>query len=111
HQTVDVHMLEWHAPGEVLGHHDHPGNPEEDDVVASDQHGGRQVQVEVVVSSVGLVGPAHGGKRHHGGRIPRVQHIGIAAQCFAGGLCLGFGFVLCDVDVAFFVVPGWNLMA
>jgi hypothetical protein len=31
---VDVDMLERHATGEVRGHHDHAGHPEEDDVVA-----------------------------------------------------------------------------
>ena len=34
HQAVDVDVFEGHFAGEVRGHHDHPGDPEEDDVVA-----------------------------------------------------------------------------
>ena len=40
-------MLKRHPPCEVLGHHDHPGDPEKDDVVAGDQGAGRQIQVVV----------------------------------------------------------------
>jgi hypothetical protein len=47
HQAVDVHMFERHAAGEVRGHHDHPGDPEEDDVVAGHQHRGGQVEVVI----------------------------------------------------------------
>jgi len=35
---VDVDVFERHATREVRGHHDHSGNPEEDDVVACDQY-------------------------------------------------------------------------
>jgi len=48
HQAVDVDMLEGDAAGEVGRHHDHAGDPEEDDVVAGDQHAAGQVQVVVV---------------------------------------------------------------
>ena len=37
HQAVDVDVLERHFAGEVRGHHDHAGDPEEDDVVAGDE--------------------------------------------------------------------------
>ena len=48
-------MFEWHATGEVRGHHDHAGHPEEDDVVACDKDAGRQIQVYVFELS-GLIG-------------------------------------------------------
>jgi hypothetical protein len=38
HQAVDVHVAERHLAGEVLGHHDHPGHPEEDDHNRSPAH-------------------------------------------------------------------------
>ena len=38
HQAVDVDVAERHLAGEVHRHHDHPGDPEEDDVVAGDEH-------------------------------------------------------------------------
>ena len=38
HQAVDVDVAKRHPAGEVGGHHDHPGDPEEDDVVAGNQH-------------------------------------------------------------------------
>ena len=41
HQAVDVHLAERHFAGELQRHHDHAGHPEEDDVVAGDQHIGR----------------------------------------------------------------------
>jgi hypothetical protein len=51
HQAVDVDVFEGHFAGEVRGHHDHPGDPEEDDVVAGDQHRGGQVEVVVLCSA------------------------------------------------------------
>ncbi|MNV18634.1 hypothetical protein D3C71_1094660 [compost metagenome] len=111
HQAVDVHVLERHAAGEVRGHHDHPGDPEEDDVVARDQHGAGQVEVEVVGVGGALVRPAHGAEGHERGRVPGVQHVFIAAQRLAGGLGLGFGFVAGHDHVAVFVVPRRDLVA
>ena len=46
-QTVDVDMFERYLAGEMRGHHDHAGDPEEDDVVPGDQDTGGQVQVGV----------------------------------------------------------------
>jgi hypothetical protein len=112
HQAVDVHVLERHAAGEVRGHHDHPGDPEEDDVVARDQHAAGQVQVVVVGRcAVALVGPAHGGEGHQGRRVPGVEHVFVAAQRFARGLGLGLGFVAGHDHLAVFVVPGRDLVA
>ena len=111
HQAVDVDVPERHAACEVGAHHDHPGDPEEDDVVARDQHAAGQVEVVVVGGRVALVGPAHGAEGDEGAGIPGVQHVGIALQSFAGGLRLGFLFVLGDVDLAVLVVPRRNLVA
>lgn len=83
HQAVDVDMLERHATCEVRGHHDHAGDPEENDVVARHQYRGGQVEVVVIIGRVALIGPAHGAERHHGGGVPGVQHVGIAGQLLA----------------------------
>ncbi len=104
-------MLERHAAGEVRGHHDHPGDPEEDDVVAGDQHAAGQVEVVVVGGCVALLGPAHGAEGHQGRRVPGVEHVVVAPQRFARRLGLGFGFVARHIDLAVFVVPGRNLVA
>ena len=37
-QAGDVHLFEWHFAGEFQAHHDHSGNPEENDVEAGDQY-------------------------------------------------------------------------
>ena len=70
HQAVNVDVFEGHQSlgifrchGEVLGHHDHAGHPEENDVIARHQHAGRQVQIHVL----GLLWPAHGTERHECG--------------------------------------------
>ena len=45
HEAVDVHVLKRDTVGKVLGHHNHSGNPEEDDVVASHKNRTRKVQI------------------------------------------------------------------
>ena len=55
HQAVNVDVLERHLAGEVRGHHDHPGDPEKDDVVACDQHAGRQEKIQLFC----FLRPAH----------------------------------------------------
>ena len=74
HQAVDVDVAERHLAGEVQGHHDHPGDPEEDDVVAGDEHRRRQEELELL----GLLRPAERRERHQRRRIPGVEHVGIA---------------------------------
>ena len=66
HQAVDVDMLERHLPGEMLGHHDHPGDPEENDVVAGDQYAAWEIQVVVIqVIGVGSASGRAGPNRAH----------------------------------------------
>ena len=83
HQAVDVDVLEGHGAGRVLGcgrevrgHHDHPGDPEKDDVKTRDQHGGGQEQVLLN----GLLRPAQSREGHQGTGVPSVQHVFIADQ-------------------------------
>ncbi len=108
---MDVDVLERHAAGEVLGHHDHPGDPEEDDVVARDQHARGQVEVVVARGLGALVRPAQRREREQGRGEPGVEHVLLAAQRLAGRLGLGFLLAARDVDIALVVVPGRDLVA
>ena len=118
HQPVDVDIGEGHpaAAGlvahEMHAHHHHPGDPEEDDVLAGDQHAAGIVAREFRR----LVRPAQGGEGPEGRREPGVEHVGIAVERrrFAimgvgGGLCLRLG--LLDEDFAVRAVPHRHLMA
>ena len=104
--------MERHAAREVFRHHHHAGDPEEDDVVAGHENGGGEVEIvgDLVVTL--RVRPAKGGERHHGGREPGIEHVGVLAQLHAfSRLFLSLGFGLSDIAVARFVVPGRNLVA
>ena len=100
-------MLERDLAGEVGGHHDHPGHPEEDDVVAGDQHAAGQVQVVVLC----FFRPTHGAEGDQRAGIPGVEHIRVTAQGLAGRLGLRIGLVAGHVHLAVFVVPGGYLVA
>ena len=54
-QAMHIDVLERNLAGDVLGHHDHAGDPEEDDVEAGDQHGRRQVLLQTGFGVGGLV--------------------------------------------------------
>ncbi len=107
HDSVDVNVMERHFLGEVQRHHDHPSDPEEDDVEAGDQHRGRQEQVEVF----GFFRPAERGERHQRRGKPGIEHVWIAGKFFASSFLSRFFFVACDVHVAFVVVPRGNLVS
>jgi hypothetical protein len=76
HEAVHVHRMERHLAGEVRGHHDHAGDPEEDDVEAGDQHRRRQE----VLQLRRLVRPAERRERHERRREPRVEHVLVALE-------------------------------
>ncbi|CAM5735024.1 hypothetical protein STENM223S_03475 [Streptomyces tendae] len=63
----------------VEAEHHHPGDPEEEDVVAGDQDG---VRVELR-ERLGLLGPAERGERPQAGGEPGVQDVGVLVPAFA----------------------------
>ena len=71
HDGVDVDVAERHLAGEVQRHHDHPRDPEEDDVEARHQHGGGQEGLEVLR----LLRPAERGEGHQRRGEPGVEHV------------------------------------
>ena len=108
-QTVDEHRLEGLLLHLLHAGEDHTGHPEEDDIVAGDQHGGG-VPVPQVLGV--LVGPAQRGEGPQGGTEPRIQHVLLTGQVGAAALFAGGGILTTDVDVATLVaVPCGDLVA
>ncbi|CCK17247.1 hypothetical protein BN136_3257 [Cronobacter universalis NCTC 9529] len=95
---------------EVHGHHDHAGNPEEDNIEAGDHHAGR---VELT-QRVGVFRPAEGGERPERGGEPGIQHVVVLAQRDVRGQVIfltHFLFAAAYIDVAFGIVPGRDTVA
>ena len=109
---IDVDVPERHLAGEILGHHHHPGYPEEDDVVARHQHVGRQIARQVRLRDRIFRRPAQRGERHQRRREPGIQHVGVAGQRpgIAGGLRLLAGLLLAagHEGLAILAIPGRN---
>ena len=107
-QAVDEHGVEGGLLGLLAGGEDHPGHPEEDDVIAGDQHVGGIEVVQVL----GLLRPAQGGEGPQGGGEPGVQHVGVPLDVLGvAGLALG-GVGAADGHVAAVgAVPHGDLVA
>ena len=130
-EGVDVDDRERNVAHEVQAHHHHPGDPEEDDVKAGDQHVGRIIALDIPA----IVRPAQRRERPQRRREPGIEHVfiardeafalgrierhlppllrrddfllGVIAERVADRLLLGFG----DEHLAVGPVPGRNLMA
>jgi len=92
------------------GEHDHPGNPEENDVETGHQH----VSGVEGFQRVGFFWPAQGGERPQTRTEPGVEHVVVLLQRNVWTqvvLGTNFGFVAAYVDLARFVVPGRNAVA
>src|SRR5258708_24961139 len=96
--------------GEMLRHHDHPGDTEDNDVEACHQHRGREKGVEVF----GLFGPAKRSEGHQRRRKPSVEYVIVALErtaiSFRGSPFFSLGFVAADIDIALVVIPRRDLM-
>ena len=95
---------------QVHGEHDHPRDPEEDDVEAGDQYVGGVEGLE----ELGLLRPAEGGEGPQAGAEPGVENVFVLAQLgLVAELVLGahLDLVAADVDVAGLVVPGRDAVA
>ena len=74
---MDVHVFKRYFAGEMRGHHNHAGDPEEDDFVAGNQHAGRDKRFHGF--GVGFaVFPSQCGERYERGGEPGVQHVFVA---------------------------------
>src|SRR5690606_25595738 len=108
----DVDLAEGNVAGELEPHHDHAGDPEEDDVETRDEHAGRVERLQLVR----LFRPAERRERPERRREPRVEHVFVAHEldflaALRTRLCLRIGLRARDIDIAFVVVPRRNLMA
>ena len=115
HDAVDVDVAERHPAGEVGRHHDHPRDPEEDDLVAGDQHRGREIElVGFPVVAFGL-GPAERGVADERRGEPGVEDVRVAPERPGeprGARLRGRRrLVAGDVDPARVVVPRRDLVA
>ncbi len=107
-QTVDQHRVEGNVLHLLTAGKDHPGDPEEDDVIAGNHDGGGVIEVQVRR----LLRPPQGGEGPQGGGEPGVQHVRVTGQTGAAALFAPGGILPADVDVAALVaVPGGDLMA
>ena len=89
---------------EVHGHHDHAGDPEEDNVEAGHHHAGR---VELT-QGVGVFRPAEGGEGPQRGGEPCIENVFILTQGNVGAQVVfltHFVFATAYVDVAVVVIP------
>ncbi len=82
---MDVDVAEWNIPHEFQAHHDHAGNPEEQNVEPGDERRGRVVGFEIG----SLFRPPQRREGPEGGREPGVKDIRIAKEIFfpTGGTC------------------------
>src|SRR3990167_8021752 len=71
---MNINIAEGNIPHELKTHHDHPGDPEKEDIEASDKHRGRIEGLKICAH----LRPSKRGERPESGRKPRVQHVGIA---------------------------------
>ena len=81
HQAVDVDVPKGHVTHELEPHHDHPGDPEEDDVEAGDQDRGGVEGAQ----ALGVLRPAQGAEGPECGAEPGVQHVRVLLQREVGG--------------------------
>ncbi|CAN3994570.1 Multidrug export protein mepA, partial [Dysosmobacter welbionis] len=103
HQTVDQHGVEGDLVHLLTAGEDHPGHPEEDDVVTGDHDAGGIVEVQIS----GLFRPAQSGERPQGAGEPGVQHVRVPGQMGEAALFALGGVLPGDVDVAAVVAgPG-----
>ena len=110
HEAVDVDVVERHVVHELDAHHDHPGDPEEDDVEPGDEDPGRVVPGE----PLRLARPSQGRERPQGRREPGVEHVRVALQgnVRAEAVALpGLRLAPSHVDAAVRGVPGRDAMA
>ena len=75
-QARDVDLAERHLAPELEAHHDHPGDPEEDDVEAGHEHVGRIERGELR----GLARPAERRERPQRRAEPGVEHVLVTGE-------------------------------
>ena len=104
HETVDIDLPEGHIARELDTHHDHPCDPEEDDVETSDQDIGGVEGLQ----AVGSFRPAQRRERPQRRTEPGVEYVFVPGQRIAGGQIMFRAYLVlrtAHVDVSLAVVP------
>ena len=107
---MDIDLAEWHLTRELEPQHDHPGNPEEDDVESGYQHRSRIENFQLAR----VRRPAHGRERPQRRREPGVQYILILGEHDASSDAMALAYLVLaapHVNGAVRAIPGWNPVA
>ena len=105
HQAGDIDLPERHVAHELQSHHDHPGDPEENDVETGNQDAGGVKPFEFP----GLFRPAQRGEGPQRRGKPGIEHVRVPGQFHGVTQPVFFpdvGLVPADVNIAAGVVPG-----
>ena len=109
-EAVQDDVGEGRAAVEGRSRHDHPGDPEEQDIEPRDEDARRVEALEVR----GLLRPAENRERHEPGREPGVEDVGVAHEVSRGARRARSRIArtrLRHGDMAVRTVPGGNLVA
>ena len=101
---MHIHLVKRHIAGELQPRHDHPRDPEEDDVKAGHQHAGRVKRLHLRR----LRRPAQRRERPQRRRKPGVQHIRFLRQRHLAAQVVLVAhrlFGIADIQVAAVVIP------
>ena len=104
--AVDRHVGERDLAHELEPGHDHPADPEKDDLAGGAVQVGRIEGPQVL----GLLGPAERRERPQRGREPRVEHVGVLRQLRASAFRALVGRFDAGDDVAVFAVVDGHAM-
>ncbi len=108
HQLVDIDIFERDFIHKLQPHHDHTGNPKEDDIKGGAQQRSRVKGFEIG----GSVWPTQGGERPKAGREPGVEDIGILNQMRGTAFLALLRLFFCHVQMAtILTVPDGNAMS
>ena len=102
---MHVNLPEWHVAHELQAHHDHPRDPEEQDVEPGHQHRARIEALQLRR----FLRPAQGRERPQGRGKPGVEHVLVPTQRIVVRQLVPLtrlGFVAADEDLAVLAVPG-----
>ena len=100
-----IDFVEGHVVHELKAHHDHAGNPEEDDVKTGNQDTGWIVGLQFL----GVLRPAQCREGPQCGREPGIEYVFILVQGIVGIEVVFFTnlfFTATDIHIVFLVIPG-----
>ena len=110
YEAGDIHLLKRNLAGKLERHHNHPSNPEEDDVEPGNEHVG---WVELV-KELGFVRPAQCRESPQCRGEPRVEHVFVLSEndVVTKPMCsTNASLVGAYIDLVVFVIPRGNTVS